>query len=228
MMLLGRLADLYNQRKFHDILVIGKMPKEIELKYLLSEKSFNQLLNATRRNFANTRRQHNRYFDTPQQSLARRQMAVRVRTVGAKHVLTVKRTPSHKRPVGLSVRDEWECPLSASQLKHLLENPAHPSLCRLAPWKAVMQALPAAVLGKLQCNAQMWTERTTLRMGPGIELELDKVTLESGDVFYEVELETQQPAKARAFLLQVFKAVGIRARPIRRTKLARVMQAKRK
>lgn len=203
------------------------MAIETELKYLLSRKAFTTLATALGRP-TSVAVQTNVYFDTPNRSLARRGMAVRVRTVGAKHLLTVKRSTRNGSEPDLSVREEYECRMSKAAVQTLARSPGAARLTRLAPWGVLVDAIGSEAVRTLKTTARMQTRRSSYRMGAGILVELDEVTLPGGKQFHEVELECSSPRAARRFLKQLFASAGVRARPVRRTKLARVMSEMRK
>ena len=203
------------------------MATETELKYLLSATGFQRLVEALGRP-ARVAQQHNVYFDTPQKSLARRRMAVRIRTVGSTRTLTVKRSAKSGSQLGLSVREEYECRLTPKAAELIRSKPSSAQLHRLAPWRKLLEGIDEKRVGMLKQTASMHTKRSVYPMARGVVLELDEVTLASGSKFYEVELECHNAVRARRFLTQVFSQAGVRARPVRRTKLARVMRELRK
>lgn len=203
------------------------MATETELKYLLSESAFRTLQKALGKP-DKVAQQTNVYFDTARGALARRGMALRIRRIGASQTLTVKTKIAGRTTLGLSVREEYECRLSTQHAQLVGSAPSSPKLAKLEPWKKLLAALPPARIKELKRAASMHTCRSIYRMAAGVVLELDEVTLPNRTRFFEVELECRNTASARKFLRELFRTVGIRARPVRRTKLARVMRELRK
>lgn len=203
------------------------MATETELKYLLSPLAFQKLAKSLETKRISVERQHNIYFDTASHSLGRRRLAVRVRIQKAGSTLTVKLPSTGGRTaLGVSVRREFEARIRTPRA--LTQFPVPAAITKLAPWRVLVDTFPAIEKNRLVKKAEMRTLRQSYRLKNRLVLELDQVTLPSGSVFYEAELESPNPAAARRALFEVFRAAGVTGRPIRRTKLARVLQERRK
>ncbi len=203
------------------------MAIETELKYLLSPLAFQKLAKHLATQRISIERQHNVYYDTASRGLGRRRLAVRIRTQKGGSTLTIK-LPSHggRTALGVSVRHEFEARIRTP--KALTQFPVPASITKLAPWRVLADTFPGIVKNRLTKKAEMHTLRQSYRLKNRLVLELDEVTLPSGAVFYEAELESPNPAAARRVLFEVFRTAGVTGRPIRRTKLARVLQEQRK
>jgi uncharacterized protein YjbK len=203
------------------------MAIETELKYLLSPLAFQKLAKSLATQRISIEHQHNTYYDTASHSLGRRRLAVRVRTQKSGSTLTVKLPSTSRRTaLGVSVRREFEARIRTPRA--LTQFPVPPSITKLAPWRVLADSFPAIAKYRLTKKAQMRTFRQSYRLKKRLVLELDQVTLPNGTVFYEAELESPNPAAARRVLFEVFRTAGVTGRPIRRTKLARVLQERRK
>lgn len=203
------------------------MAIETELKYLLSPRAFQKLAKSLAPQRISIARQHNVYYDTASQSLGRRRLAVRVRTQKSGSTLTVKLPSTGGRTtLGVSVRREFEARIRSPRA--LTQFPLPASITRLAPWRVLSEAFPEIAKTRLTKKAEMRTLRQSYRLKNRLVLELDEVTLPGGAVFYEAELESPNPTSARRVLFEVFRTAGVTGRPIRRTKLARVLQQQRK
>ena len=203
------------------------MAIETELKYLLSPLAFQKLAKSLAKQRISVERQHNIYYDTSSQSLGRRRLAVRIRTQKSGSTLTVKLPSTGGRTaLGVSVRREFEARIRTP--KALTQFPVPASITKLAPWRVLADSFPDIIKTRLTKKAEMRTLRQSYRLKNRLVLELDEVTLPTGAVFYEAELESPNPAAARGVLFEVFRTAGVTGRPIRRTKLARVLQEQRK
>jgi uncharacterized protein YjbK len=203
------------------------MAIETELKYLLSARAFQKLTKHLETQRISIERQHNVYYDTSSRELGRRRLAVRIRTQKSGSTLTVKLPSSDGRTaLGVSVRCEFEARIRTPQA--LTQFPVPASITKLAPWRVLADTFPDIAKTRLVKKAEMRTLRQSYRLKDRLVLELDEVTLPSGTVFYEAELESPHPAAARRVLFEVFRTAGVTGRPIRRTKLARVLQEQRK
>ncbi|HLX22376.1 MAG TPA: CHAD domain-containing protein [Usitatibacter sp.] len=172
------------------------MATEIELKFDLEPQSRRKLAAATALAGTNPRRTTMRslYFDTPDRSLAKREMALRLRREGRRWVQTLK--AGHSGTGGLHDRDEWEHvrPGPTLDLSLLEETP----LARLAGPKDLQERLGPVF--------EVRVTRTTWRVAPepGSRLE---VAFDSGEVasgektapICEVEIECLEGDPARAF-----------------------------
>lgn len=202
------------------------MAIETELKYLLSALAFQKLTKHLETQRISVERQHNVYYDTASRDLGRRRLAVRIRTQKSGSTLTVKLPSGGRSALGVSVRREFEARIRTPQALTQLPVPA--SVTKLAPWRVLADTFPDIAKTRLVKRAEMRTLRQSYRLKNRLVLELDEVTLPGGAVFFEAELESPHPAAARRVLFEVFRTAGVTARPIRRTKLARVLQERRK
>ncbi len=94
-------------------------PRELELKLLIGERSIaalrmHPLIAQHIVGPARVSRVDNRYFDTPDQLLARARMALRLRRIGQRWMQTLK--VAGASGAAFSQRDEWEMPLAAPRL----------------------------------------------------------------------------------------------------------------
>ncbi len=176
------------------------MATEIELKFDLEPQSRRKLAAATALAGTNPRRMTMRslYFDTPDRSLAKREMALRLRREGRRWVQTLKAGRSGTG--GLHDRDEWEHvrPGPTLDLSLLEETP----LARLAGPKDLQERLGPVF--------EVRVTRTTWRVAPEpgsrLEVAFDTGEVASGEKtapICEVEIECLEGDPARAFDLAV-------------------------
>jgi len=167
------------------------MADEIELKLALSPELVTALrqLPLIRRLAAKravTRRLSTTYFDTPDQALAKRGIALRIRSIGKRRIQTLK-LPA-EGPGGLQVQREIETPVEGDLPE--LDKIADLRLRRLLADKAVAKRLTPLFITEFQ--------RTTWPLvyaGSQIEMALDRgeIRCESGRMpLSEIELELRQ------------------------------------
>jgi inorganic triphosphatase YgiF len=172
------------------------MANEIELKFDLAPHSRRKLALATALAGTSPRRTTMRslYFDTPERSLAKREMALRLRREGRRWVQTLK--AGHSGTGGLHDRDEWEHvrPGPTLDLTLLQETP----LARLEG--------PTDLHDRLAPVFEVRVTRTTWRIAPEpgsrLEVALDTGEVASGEKaapICEVEIECLEGDPGLAF-----------------------------
>jgi inorganic triphosphatase YgiF len=176
------------------------MATEIELKLLIDPADIarlrrHPLLKAHAAGRANTRHLLSIYYDTPELTLHQRQIALRVRRVGARWVQTVKGGGAVR--AGLHQRGEWEGDVAHER----------PDLTKIDSPSLLKLLSSAAVRDRLQAVFTTEFKRTTwlLRWDDGdeVELALDQGEVKSGDKstpLCEIELELKHGNPARLFL----------------------------
>lgn len=160
----------------------------------------------------------NHYLDTAdlQLSAAGAMLRLRIDPSGA-GLLTLKRGAEAEPGFFRSSETEAELPPQAAA--RVLAAPEEVYRLDAPPVKELRQLFgepPLRVIGTLA------TERRTLQ-GGGFRLELDRITFPDGSEEHELEVETDRPAAARAWLEAEFRRLGVRASPSRLTKLARLV-----
>ncbi len=142
-----------------------------------------------------TRRLSTIYFDTPDQALAKRGIALRIRSIGKRRIQTLK-LPADG-PGGLQVLREIETPVEGDRPE--LDKIADPRLRQLLADKAVARHLTPLFITEFQ--------RTTWPLayaGSQIEMALDRgeIRCESGRMpLSEIELELRQGEPKHLFEL---------------------------
>jgi uncharacterized protein YjbK len=195
---------------------------ESEIKYLLQgAEDYRRLagpggLGEPRR----TERQENFYLDTADGILSGKRIMLRLRRLSTAAVLTWKRGAEVE--AGFFRSQEIEGPLSLEEAAEVLAHPAalyHLPLPPVEETRARFGELTLQVVGSL-------VNERTFHQAPGFQVELDRVTFPDGSQFFEVEVETEDPSAARAWLEETFRSLGVNAAPSRMTKLARLKSAK--
>lgn len=172
---------------------------EIELKLTVPSASFAKLrrlpaIMEARQGRARTRTLLSTYYDTPDLALSRAGITVRIRSVGRRHVQTVK--AERVRALGLFSRGEWEEAIAEPRLDTALLRATE-----LAP------LADAALIASLRPVFTTAIRRTTQMLaGPDwqIELALDSGTISAGPeqvAIAEAELELLEGAPAHLFAL---------------------------
>jgi inorganic triphosphatase YgiF len=168
---------------------------EVELKFDIAPRDLARLRRAPplARTKPRTQRMTALYFDTPDEALAARRMALRLRREGRRWVQTLK--GGGRVAAGLHARDEWEYPSDGTlDLKRF----------RRTPLARVPDA--ARLHERLRVVFEVDVERTTWRVRParGVDLE---VALDVGEVRHgekrdpvcEVEIESKKGAPSAMF-----------------------------
>lgn len=185
---------------------------ETELKLLLAPEDLSRLrrdpqVKALQQGRASTRRVHSVYYDTPERSLLRAGLALRLRSDGGRWLQTLK--TEGQAAAGLHVREEWEWPLPGQALDFaLLATTPEAKLFRSPKLRAALRPAFATDF-----------ERTSLRLafadGSSAELCLDSGTIRAGRraaAISEIELEliAGSPARLFEFARQLVERVPLR------------------
>ena len=172
---------------------------ETELKLLLAPQALRRLrrdaqVKALQQGRASTRRVRSVYYDTPEQTLRRAGLALRLRSDGGRWLQTLK--TEGQASAGLHVREEWEWPLPGSALNFAL----------LATTQAAKLFRSPRLRAGLRPAFTTEFERTSLRLGFAdgslAELCLDSGTIRAGrraSAISEIELELLAGSSARLY-----------------------------
>ena len=185
---------------------------ETELKLLLAPPELRRLrrdprIQALRQGRAATRRVDSVYYDTPERTLLRAGLALRLRSDGGRWLQTLK--AAGEASAGLHVREEWEWPLSGEALDFgLLATTPEAKLFRRARVRA-----------RLAPVFRTEFERTSLRLafadGSAAELCIDSGAIRSGRRSSaiseaEIELLAGNPARLYELALDLLSRVPLR------------------
>ena len=169
---------------------------EIELKFDIAPEAWKRFADAAALAGANPQRTRMRslYFDTPERTLARREMALRLRREGRRWVQTLKAGRSGTG--GLHERDEWEHarPGPTLDLTLLGETP----LARIQDAASLGEKL--APIFEVNVTRTAWT--VVPEPGCRLEVALDRGEVASGQLttpISEVEIECLEGDPGRAF-----------------------------
>jgi uncharacterized protein YjbK len=201
----------------------GKHGREVELKLRIPRREdFLSLRDdprwGTRRE---PERQVNHYFDTPDGRLVRSRVLLRVREEGGRCVLTLK-CGSEVRP-GLFDSLEIEEEIESAALEAALRRPA--TLLDL-PLNAIDElkrhhGRPSLIA--LIAAGRLENERVKRETGD-VVLDVDRIIFPDGSEAYELEIETDDPPHAEAWILATLAPCGIILEPQRLTKLEQLLQ----
>lgn len=162
-------------------------------------------------------RQVNYYFDTEDLSLGSQRMMLRVRDAG-RCILTLK--CGREASPGNFDSAEFEVEIPRQRLEAALERPdslLDPELSPVAELLARVGRLDLRLAGRL-------VNERVCREVDGWKLEVDRLTFPDGSESYELELETEDVDRARAWLEEELDARGIAHRPQRFTKFERLLE----
>lgn len=196
-------------------------PKESEIKLLITTEEAERIrerLGAP----AQTLRQINHYFETPQDHLAKAEVSLRVREEsdiaggGTDILLTVK--SAGLRAGALMVRPESEIQLDPSAWDDLREGRLHFAQLDLAPIKKLresigdLDALPLEMLGRVENMREVY-EFNSGEMA--LEVLIDRTTYPDGATDIELESEVPQAKAGQGArtLRALFDELGVDWRP---------------
>ncbi len=170
---------------------------EIELKLLLPEHAATALAQhpILRSADAEIREEHTTYFDTPQQSLARQGLSLRIRRRGTDHVQTLKSSPVDRMVA--SSRPEWEWPVDqdAPDLARLMETPFGAEI--VIEEASALQPVFTTEIHRTVRNLRLFDESL-------IEVAIDEGRIVAGEKTEEVsefELELKQGPPGQLYRL---------------------------
>lgn len=188
---------------------------ETELKLLLQPQELRRLrrdprIKALRQGRASTRRVHSVYYDTPEQTLLRAGLALRLRSDGGRWLQTLK--TESQASAGLHQREEWEWPVPGEALDFgLLASTPVGKLFRAPRLRA-----------KLGPVFKTEFERTSLHLGFA-DGSLAELCLDSGEVRSgrrasaiseaEIELLAGSPVRLYELALELVERVPLRLGP---------------
>lgn len=158
----------------------------------------------------------NHYLDTEDLRLAHKLIMIRVRAA-QKNILTYKNGTQVE--AGYFRSTEIETELDGHQLEQALARPATLFDQDLAPMQELTREfgeLDLRLIGTLE------NERSKLDV-EGHRVELDRMRFPDGSEAYEIELESEEPEKARAWCLEKLAEAGIKTSPSTRTKFHRLL-----
>jgi inorganic triphosphatase YgiF len=185
---------------------------ETELKLLLAPQDLRRLrrdprIKALQQGRASTRRVHSVYYDTPERTLLRAGLALRLRSDGARWLQTLK--TEGQAAAGLHVREEWEWPLPGEALDFgLLATTPEAKLFRAPRLRAALAPVFTTEF-----------ERTSLRLGFA-DGSLAELCLDSGEIRSgrrasaiseaEIELLAGSPVRLYELALELVERVPLR------------------
>ncbi|MBZ5487237.1 CYTH domain-containing protein [Halomonas aquamarina] len=156
----------------------------------------------------------NRYYDTPDDALARARIALRLRQVDTQVLQTVK--TAGQGGGGLSSRQEWEWPVERTELDR-------EGLAALPPFKGELGGQLERLAPRLRTDFTRHSWQLEWQ-GSHIELVLDQGEIESGmytTPICEVELELKAGAPEALWSLALALAERVPLRPSDSSKAAR-------
>lgn len=190
--------------------------EEIELKWMLDDRGHAELAHRLVAELGVGRRidQANRFYDTPERDLRRMGASVRLRFEGDRVLVTCKRRLGADD--GLHRHREWEVALPATDWERLaVQRPVTGSV-------PMPEDIARAVDGRLELIGSFANLRIEHHDDADL-LCLDRTTFIGGRVDHELEIETADPAAARARWGARLGSWGVAWRPQHETKLQRLL-----
>jgi uncharacterized protein YjbK len=164
-------------------------------------------------------RQENIYLDTADLRLAGSLVMLRIRRRGGEGAPLLTWKSGTEVEAGFFRSTEVEAEIPPGKQAEVLAQPSllyRLDLPPVAELRARFGEVPLLVQGSLA------TERARFQ-GDGFVVEVDRMSFPDGSEECEVEVETERPEEARAWLLREFRRVGVRAEPSSETKYARLL-----
>lgn len=206
----------------------ARAPQEVELKLAVPDAAALQAIRrAAGDGPAETVRQKNAFFDTPDLTLHRAAYVVRLREEAGTYTVTAKGPESRSMDGALTRRAEVEVTVGAGTARALLEGAADPldvleaaskeAQSVTAPIREVVSGADLHIVGRM--DNERCRQRTTVEVA-GREvhllLELDTTTMPDGGVDHELEVELDasvDPETARRAIEQLLREAGVEGTP---------------
>lgn len=190
-------------------------PRERELKYRLrGVEDWQKLVEGNGLGHSRPARfQESDYFDTRDLSMLRVGAMLRIRRDGGLR-LAFKQSRPETRSSGFFDSCEYEADVPERVLDEALRNPCFLLTTGLSPVEEVLRRFGRLHLVHL---GRLFNERRPV-VGRHV-VEIDRMTFPDGREGFEVEIETDDPNDARAWIESHFRARAITADPWPRTKL---------
>lgn len=190
--------------------------RETELKFSLTAAEHQRLSSSVGGRtllFTNT------FFDTKDFALRKAGIGCRIRSIpGRRSILTVKFGGSYRK--GVHVRGEIESFVEEKRANRIVSGRVPlASLSRTAPLRKLKRLIGAEAIGNLKRLGSLSTARTTFPLD-SLKGELDACRLKSKR-FFELEVESSRPERARNLAAALLRAHRIPLRPEKRSKLSR-------
>ncbi len=199
---------------------------ESELKYGLTREEYVTLLRGHRGREIRVQNQINYYFDDIHLNLRKRRIGLRIRLVNSRSALLTLKYPKPSGRVkirALKVRAEFESRISAQAARRVLSGKLDILSLDAMPIRKLGRVFPLDRLCRLRPLGSIETRRHVLPLNRKFIMELDRSRM-FGKFFYELEVETQRPAKADKAVHNLFWKFDIGYQPLRRSKLARFIE----
>ena len=160
----------------------------------------------------------NHYFDTQELLVSRSMSMLRLRCSTELALLTLK--VGSEIETGYFRSLEVEAPLDLTLAQRILRDPKTLDALDLEPLREFRVRFGRL---SLLCVGSMENERALYRAGSFL-VEVDRMVFPDGTEAYEVEIETEEPDRARAWLEGELRRLGVRAQPSRITKFGRLVE----
>ncbi len=187
--------------------------EEKELKFILTEEQYCSILSAQDATLIGTQQQYNRYFESSDLALNKSWGMLRIRDfLGKDPRLTLK--------FGLSLQEGFLCAVELEQ-PWLGEVPEFLLETHLSESFRQELEVRSALRSRYDYYASLSNERSLLRFQGWSEVfELDRMEFCSGEVAFELELETTEEKAARSWIKQRWGDLN----PATESKYARVLR----
>lgn len=208
------------------------MAVEKELKYKITAATYRQLIAILKasQSIQGIHLQKNTFFDTPDRALLAAGCVLRLRVENRSTAyLTLKGSKSGAGKIrGFSARKEWESKISMARATRILKTPASVLGLGNEPVRRLKQAFKKSELSslnQLKVLGSFSTHRTKADIGLPLEVDQFRVGTKT---YYEIEVETTQPARTARRLGVFLEVFRLRAIPESRSKFQRFKASLRK
>ena len=191
---------------------------EVEVKLTVSKEGYNKLITSLAMNMTAVIRQMNIFFCTNDNKLERNMRLRKMETAefGTKWVFTSKGAGSIIN--GISTHSEIEDVVSEEVAQNMLNDTEN--LYKYLP-RCIQEVVYQTSKSKFRILCNFLSVRRVIPFN-GMIIEADECTLPTHEQYYEIEVESDQPAETKLKIQAYLDSIGVEYKESKRSKFSRV------